>query len=147
MTRHTTPAGLVFRYMHMPDEHSQALYFAWKDGTAVALPGKEALPTLGTALIMEGPRGMSRSAMVEDLRDLRATANLGATVSLTQGSLIAPREKFADAVSLLARTLADPALPADRFADMVRSRAVSHLPGGRQCRSAGATPAGAPGDR
>ena len=130
VTRHTPPAGLAFRYVHMPDEHSQALYFAWKDGTAVALPGKEALPTLGTALIMEGPRGMSRSAMVEDLRDLRATANLGATVSLTQGSLIAPREKFAAAVDLLARTLADPALPADRLAEMARSRAVGNSPAG-----------------
>lgn len=124
VTRHTSPTGLAFRYVHMPDEHSQALYFAWKDGTAVALPGKEALPTLATALIMEGPRGVSRSAMIEDLRDLRATVNLGATASAVQGSIIAPRERFAEAVRLFARTLADPALSADRFADLVKSRAV-----------------------
>src|SRR5262245_62765812 len=63
VTRHTTPAGLAFRYVHMPQEQSQALYFAWKDGSAVALPGKEALPSLATALIMEGPRGSNRSAI------------------------------------------------------------------------------------
>jgi zinc protease len=125
VTRHTSPAGLAFRYMHMPEEHSQALAFAWKDGTAVALPGKEALPTLATALIMEGPRGLSRSAMIEDLRDLRATVNLGATVSVVQGNIVAPRERFAEAVRLFARTLADPALSADRFAEMVKSRAVA----------------------
>src|SRR5262245_17658190 len=63
VTRHTTQAGLAFRYVHMPPEQSQALYFAWKDGSAVALPGKEALPSLATALIMQGPRGSNRSAI------------------------------------------------------------------------------------
>ena len=124
VTRQTTPAGLSFRYLHMPDQQAQALYFAWKDGTAVAVPGKEALPSLATALIMEGPRGSSRSAMIEDLRDLRATATLGATVNVVQGSLVAPREKFADAVRLLAPALADPALAADRLVDMAKNRAT-----------------------
>jgi zinc protease len=125
VTRETTPAGLVFRYVQMPEEHSQALYFAWRDSTAVTLPGKEALPRLGTALIMEGPRGSSRSAIIEDLRDLRATVNLSATVDRTQGHIIAPPEKLADAVHLLARTLADPALSPDRLADLARARAMA----------------------
>lgn len=123
-THERTPAGLAFRHVHMPEEHSQALYFAWKDATASSMAGKEALPTLATALIMEGPRGMSRSAMIEDLRDLRATVSFGATVNVTQGHLVAPSEKFADAARLFARTLADPALPADRLADLAKSHAV-----------------------
>jgi zinc protease len=125
VTRAKTPAGLTFRYVQLPEESSQVLFFAWKDGTATAIPGQEALPTLATALIMEGPRGSSRSAMVEELRDLRATATLGAGVNVVQGTLMAPREKFADAARLLARTLADPALPADRLADMARNRATT----------------------
>ena len=125
ITHDRTPAGLAFRHVHMPEEHAQALYFAWKDTTAGSMAGKEALPTLATALILEGPRGMSRSAMIEDLRDLRATVNLGATVDVTQGHLIAPPEKFADVGRLLARTLAEPALSADRLADIAKSRAVS----------------------
>jgi zinc protease len=131
VTRQTTPAGLAFRYVHMPGEQSQALYFAWRDGTAVAVPGKEAVPALATALIMEGPRGSSRSAMVEDLRDLRATLNLSATANLTQGHLIAPPEKFAEAARLFARTLGEPALVPERLADLVRSRAMA----GRQVES------------
>ena len=83
ITHERTPAGLAFRHVHMPEENAQALYFAWKDTTAGSMAGKEALPTLATALILEGPRGMSRSAMIEDLRDLRATVNLGATVDVT----------------------------------------------------------------
>ena len=123
--RHTTQAGLTFRYVHIPQEQSQALYFAWKDGSAVALPGKEALPSLATALIMEGPRGSSRSAMIEDLRDLHATIALSATVNVTQGHIVAPAEKFSETARMLARTLADPALPADALADMIKSRATS----------------------
>jgi zinc protease len=124
VTRHTTPAGLTFRHVEMPEESSQVLHFAWKDGTAVAAPGQEALPTLGTALIMEGPRGLSRSAMFEELRGLRATATLSAGVNVIQGSLAAPREKFADAARLLALTLAEPALSPDRLADVARDRAA-----------------------
>jgi zinc protease len=124
VTRELTPAGLAFRHIHMPEDHSQALHFAWKDGTATALPGKEALPALATALIMEGPRGFSRSAMIEEFRDLRATAMLSATVDVTQGHLVAPPEKFADAARLFARVLADPVLSAERLADIARNRAT-----------------------
>src|SRR5262245_36502211 len=122
VTRHTTQAGLAFRYVHMPPEQSQALYFAWKDGSAVALPGKEALPSLATALIMQGPRGLSRSALFEDLRDLRATITLSATISAAQGNVVAPADKFSETAGLLARTLADPALPADELSNMVKGR-------------------------
>ena len=124
VTRQTTPAGLAFRHVHMPEDHFQALFFAWKDGTATARPGMEALASLGTALMMEGPRGLDRSAMIEELRDLQATATLGATVSVIQGNLTAPPQKFAAAARLFARTLVDPALPADRLADMARNRAT-----------------------
>jgi zinc protease len=130
VTRQTTPAGLAFRYVHMPGEQSQALYFAWRDGTA-AVPGKEAVPALATALIMEGPRGLSRSAMIEELRDLRATLNFGATASLVQGHLIAPPEKFPEATRLFARTLGEPALPPERLADLARGRTTA----GRQAES------------
>jgi zinc protease len=121
VTRQTTPNGLSFRHVLLPDEQTQALAFAWRDGSALA--GKEALPSLAMALIMEGPRGMSRSAMFEELRDLQASASLGATLDIAQGTLAAPVAKFSTVVDLLARLLSDPALPADRLADIVRSRA------------------------
>jgi zinc protease len=125
VTRHTTPGGLSFRHVHMPEDGFQALHFAWVDGSAMVLAGKEALATLGTALIMEGPRGSNRSAMLEDFHDLQATASLSATASITQGHLVAPPEKFAEATRLFARVLADPALPHDRLAAMARDRAVN----------------------
>src|SRR2546429_8597552 len=63
--------------------------------------------------------------MVEELADRRPTLNLTATANLTQGHLIAPPEKFAEAARLLARTLGDPALPPERLADLARSRTTA----------------------
>jgi zinc protease len=85
----------------------------------------QAVPALGATLIMEGPRGLSRSAMIEDFRDLQATVNLNASTSLVQGQVTAPRAKFAAAVRLFARVLAEPALPADRLAEIARNAAVA----------------------
>ena len=96
-TRQTTPGGLSFKHVHMPEDTHQALGFAWKDGTAIALPGKEALAALAPALMMEGPKGSTRSAMIEDLRDLQASMALSASVNFAQGNVIAPVAKFAQA--------------------------------------------------
>ena len=125
ITRQTTPSGLQFRYVQMPEALFQSLYFAWRDGTAVALPGKEAVPTLGANLIMEGPRGLSRSAMIEEFRDLQATASVSATVSLVRGQLTAPRGKFSAAVRLSARVLTDPALPKERLAELTKNATIA----------------------
>src|SRR5262245_30367737 len=125
VTRQTTPLGLAFRHVHMPEDHFQVITFAWRDGTSTALPGKEALPSLGSALIMEGPRGLTHSAMIEELRDLQATATLSSGVRVTQGLLVAPPEKLAAAARLFARTLAEPELSAERLAVMAKNRAAT----------------------
>lgn len=123
VSRQTSPGGLAFRHVPMPEETHQALAFAWQDGSAVALPGKEALVALGPVLIMEGPNGLTRSAVHEALLDLQAGINLTATTSLLRGSLSAPAEKFAEAAKILMRTLADPALPENRLAELRKARA------------------------
>jgi len=125
VTRQTTPSGLEFRHVHMPSESQQAIGFAWKDGTAVARPGKEALAALAPALMLEGPKGVTRSAMLEDLRDLQAAMGLSAGSSFAQGSLSAPRAKLAAAAGILARVLADPALPEDKLRQAQRSFALA----------------------
>ncbi len=125
VTEQRTPSGLSFRYVHMPDDTHQAISFAWQDGTAVSVPGKEALPGLATALMLEGPKGLSRSAMLEDLRDLQAAMGLNAGANFAHGALSAPRAKFGVAAQMLARVLADPALPDARLAETQRSRAIA----------------------
>ena len=129
VTEQRTPSGLTFRYVHMPDDTFQAISFAWWDGTAVAVPGKEALPALATALMMEGPKGLSRSAMLEDLRDLQAGMALNAAASYTHGALSAPRAKFSAAAQMLARVLADPELPEAKLAETQRNRVIGSQQG------------------
>jgi zinc protease len=124
-TLQTTPAGLSFRHVHMPEDTHQVLGFAWRDGTSIALPGKEALATLAPALMMEGPKGSTRSAMIEDLRDLQASIALSASVSFAQGNIIAPAPKFAQAADIMARVLADPALPEDALREAQKNRALT----------------------
>lgn len=122
VTRQVSPAGLPFRHVHVPDDPHQAIAFAWKDGSAVTLPGKEALSMLGAALMMEGPKGTTASVMLEQMRDLQASGGLAGGVNYTQGHLSAPKAKFPDAVRLLARVLAEPALPEERLALMRKNR-------------------------
>jgi zinc protease len=124
-TPQTSPGGLSFRHVLMPEDTHQALVFAWKDGTAIALPGKEALAALAPALMMEGPKGSTRSAMLEDLRDLQAGIGMSAGANFAQGQLLAPAPKFAAAGGILARLLADPALPEDQLKEAQRNRALA----------------------
>src|SRR5262245_26092516 len=129
VTHPRTPAGLAFRHVLMPDDTHEALSFAWRDGSGISLPGKEALPGLATALMLEGPKGSTRSAMVEDLRDLQAGMALSAGTNFTTGSLSSPHAKFMAAAEILARMLADPALPEDKLVEAQRIRAVASRQG------------------
>ena len=124
-TRQATPGGLSFRYVHMPEDTHQALGFAWRDGSSIALPGKEALSALAPALMMEGPKGLSRSAMIEDLRDLQASIALSASVNFVQGNVLAPAAKFSEAAEMMARVLSDPSLPDGALRDAQRNRAAA----------------------
>jgi zinc protease len=135
VTQQRTPSGLTFRHVHMPDDTHQAIGFAWKDGSAVSLPGKEALPGLATALMMEGPKGSTRSAMIEDLRDLQAAVGLSAGASFTLGALSAPRARFAAAGQIMARVLADPALPEDKLIEAQRNRATASQQGAQNAET------------
>jgi zinc protease len=123
--RQATPGGLSFRYVHMPEDTHQALGFAWRDGSSIALPGKEALSALAPALMMEGPKGLSRSAMIEDLRDLQASIALSASVNFVQGNVLAPAAKFSEAAEMMARVLSDPSLPDGALRDAQRNRAAA----------------------
>jgi zinc protease len=123
-TRQTSPGGLSFRHVLMPEDTHESLLFAWKDGSALALPGKEALSALAPTLMLEGPKGSSRSALIEDVRDLQATVGLGAGVNYVQGNVVAPAAKFSKAAEIMARVLADPALPDAALREAQRNRAL-----------------------
>ena len=110
-----SPGGLRFRHVLVPEQPMQVIHFAWPDSRAMTFPGKEALAFLGPALVLEGPEGMSPSAMIEELRDLQAATSLSSSGWNTRGSISAPASKFTAAADLLRRTLMRPALSQARL--------------------------------
>jgi zinc protease len=114
VTVYKTPGGLTFRYTHLPAEANQVLYFAWKDGTAMRR-GKEGVPTLGTSLLAEGPKGMSASEFSEEFRDLGATWSVSEFTNHVSATLAAPPGKFGAAAALLGKIFTNPALPARKL--------------------------------
>jgi zinc protease len=125
-SQHRTPAGIAFHHLSSPGDTHHALAFAWVDGYALTLPGKEGLAVLAPRLLMEGgSRTMSESERIERLRDLQASIGFVGGPYHARGQLAAPKATFADTVGLLAELLADPALPADRLARAKRAAAAA----------------------
>jgi zinc protease len=122
-TMHTSPGGLAFRHVHLPAEKYQVVAFSWKDGSAIARPGKEALVSLATHLMLQGSKDLSRSEMEEDLKDLDAGFVLNSTTNVTTGVIGAPSANLGKAAAILAGVLTDPALPADFLAQLQKTRA------------------------
>jgi zinc protease len=122
---HTSPSGLSFRHVQLPREKYQVITFAWKDGTSIARPGKEGLVSLATTLMMQGSKGLSRSEMDEDLKDLDAGFILNSTTNVTTGTIGAPPANFSKAAAILAGILTDPALPADALEQIKKTRATN----------------------
>jgi zinc protease len=120
-----TPGGLVFRYAQLPEQTHQVVSFAWRDGTAIARPEWAVVSVLATDLLLEGPRGVSRSEYAEELEDLLATASFTGNAAHIRGRLSAPAEHFREAAKLLSRTIVDPALPEEKLAD-IRKRGVAN---------------------
>ena len=58
---HSTPAGIAFRHIALPQDTHHGLAFGWVDGFALTLPGKEGLAVLGPRLMLEGSRTMGES--------------------------------------------------------------------------------------
>ena len=124
VTDHRTPAGIAFRHMAMLEERHHALAFAWADGIALTLAGKEGVVALGPRLLLEGSRTVGQSERIERFNDLQATLSLAGSAYFTRGALVVPKAKFAEAAALLGDMLADPALPADKLALAKREASV-----------------------
>jgi zinc protease len=125
VTVHSTPGGLTFRHKQIPSEANQSIAFAWKDGTAIGIAGKEGVPRLGVMLINQGPKGMSTSEFEEELKDLNADIQLSIDQDHTYGFLKAPAKRLVAAAELSSPMLSDPALPAEKLEEMKKNYAAS----------------------
>ena len=115
---HVTPGGLAFRYVQLPRGQTQSIQFGWKDGFAARQPNGKGIAVFGPALIMQGPKGVSRTEFMEDVKDAQAQLYLASTPQHTIGGVFAPPNKFDAALDLMAETLANPAMDAARLEDI-----------------------------
>jgi zinc protease len=122
---HRTPGGLTFRYAHMPSAQYQTIRFAWRDNYVLGGKVPPGVWTLGPALVLQGPQGMSRGEFIEDLKDLDARIRLTSGPRGMMGFLHTTPEHIDGAVSLLARTLARPALDERRLRRISRRLQLS----------------------
>ncbi len=129
---HVTPGGLAFRYVQLPRGQTQAIQFGWKDGFAARQPNGKGIAVFGPALIMQGPKGASRTEFVEDVKDAQAQLYLASTPQHTIGGVFAPPDKFAAALNLMAKTLADPAMDAARLEDLRKAHLAAIAQAARQ---------------
>lgn len=122
---HRTPGGLTFRYAHMPSAQYQTIRFAWRDDYVLGGKVPSGVWTLGPALVLQGPQGMTRGEFIEDLKDLDTRIRLTSGPRGMMGFLHTTPDHFEGAVGLLARTLASPALDERHFQRISRRLQLS----------------------
>lgn len=108
---HVTPGGIKFHHMPLPGDTHHALALGWLDGGTYAEPGKERLPQVAAALLMQGTAALNESGRVERLKDLQASLGLSATRGYVRALLVAPPGSLPEVATMLADMLASPALP------------------------------------
>ncbi len=119
---HVTPGGIAFRYAYMPRARTQSIQFGRRDGYVLARESGQGLSALGPNLVMQGPKGLTKSEFVEEVKDLRGQMYLSSTSHFTMGGVSAAPEKFEAAVELYARSLTDPALDGANLEELRRNQ-------------------------
>ncbi len=107
-----TPTGLKFFHLFQPEEKTQSMAFAWRDGTALSAPGKEAVVMIGTSLLREGTKQIEAGELEENLKDLQAGFAFGARNNYLTGYVQAPVANVSATFKALNEVLVTP-----RFAD------------------------------
>ncbi len=112
ITVNRSPSGIRFIHILQPDEKSETLYFAFKDGTAVSGNGNSALVAIGSALLGEGTASVEAGELEENLKDLQAGYSFSGRTHYLVGGASAPVANFAAMAEFLKDAILRP-----RFTD------------------------------
>lgn len=112
----TSPGGIDYVRLFIPDAKDVAIQFAWPSDWAFRDDVNQAVPYIGTDLILAGgAEGFPAGEVVETYADLEAEGSLWVTADHVQGELIVTKENLAKAVEIAAAHLARPTLDQDWF--------------------------------
>lgn len=107
----TSPGGIEYVRLFIPDAKDVAIQLAWPSDWALRDDVNQAVPYIGTDLILAGgAEGFPAGEVVETYADLKAEGSLWVTPDHVQGELIVARENLAKAAEIAAAHLARPTL-------------------------------------
>ncbi|AWB47194.1 hypothetical protein HYN69_00565 [Gemmobacter aquarius] len=110
-TIETSPGGMAYARLYIPAAEDVAIQIAWPSNWAMRDDVNQAVPYIGTDLILAGgAAGFPAGEVVETFADLNAEGTMWVTVDHLHGQLIAPKENMEKAVGIAAAHLAQPTM-------------------------------------
>lgn len=115
-TTETSPGGIEYARLYIPDTEDVAIQIAWPTNWALRDDVNQAVPYIGTDLILAGgAEGFPPGEVVETFADLKAEGTMWVTADHLHGQLIAPKENIDKAIEIAAAHLAKPTMDQDWF--------------------------------
>ena len=115
-TMETSPGGIEYVRLYIPEAEDVAIQIAWPTDWALREDVNQAVPYIGTDLILAGgAEGFPPGEVVETFADLNAEGTMWVTVDHLHGQLIAPKENLDKTVEIAAAHLAKPTMDQDWF--------------------------------
>jgi zinc protease len=110
-TTETSPGGIEYARLYIPKAEDVAIQIAWPSNWALRDDVNQAVPYIGTDLILAGgAEGFPPGEVVETFADLNAEGTMWVTVDHLHGQLIAPKENLDKAIEIAAAHLARPTM-------------------------------------
>lgn len=126
-TLETSPSGLEYTRLYIPDAVDVAIQIAWPSTWALRGDVNQDVPYIGTDLILAGgAEGFPPGDVVETFADLNAEGTMWVTADHLHGQLIAPKENLDKAVEIAAAHLAKPMMDKGWF-DRIQQGFVANM--------------------
>lgn len=110
-TTETSPGGIEYARLYIPKAEDVAIQIAWPSTWALRDDVNQAVPYIGTDLILAGgAEGFPPGEVVETFADLNVEGTMWVTSDHVHGQLIAPKDNFDKAIEIAAAHLAKPTM-------------------------------------
>ena len=126
-TTETSPDGLAYVRVYMPEAEDVAIQIAWPNTWPLREDVNQAVPYIGTDLILAGgAEGFPPGEVVETFADLNAEGTMWVTADHLHGQLIAPKDNLDQTIEIAAAHLARSTLDQDWF-DRIRQGFAANM--------------------
>ena len=126
-TTEISPGGIEYVRLYMPDTEDVAIQIAWPSDWVMREDVNQAVPVLGTELILVGGADeFPPGEVIEVYADLNAEGTLWVTTDHLHGQLIAPKDNLDRAVEIAAAHLSSPTMDSG-WLQRIRQDSISNM--------------------